>query len=84
MTSVCKMLAGRPYIQQHNQVAGIVYWNICAEYGLEVPRSKCGEWLSQDPDIQKRDGRLVMDDQMDIEVMADSSCHTTNGSLCST
>ncbi|KAF7651925.1 hypothetical protein LDENG_00103690, partial [Lucifuga dentata] len=26
--------------ERHNQVAGIVYRNVCAEYGLEVPKSK--------------------------------------------
>ncbi|KAF7659584.1 hypothetical protein LDENG_00296340 [Lucifuga dentata] len=36
----CKMLAGTAYTEKHNQVAGIVYRNICAEYGLEVPKSK--------------------------------------------
>ncbi|KAF7649568.1 hypothetical protein LDENG_00139440 [Lucifuga dentata] len=36
----CKMLAGTAYTERHNQVAGIVYRNICAEYGLEVPKSK--------------------------------------------
>lgn len=28
------------YMERHNQVAGIVDRNICAEYGLEVSRSK--------------------------------------------
>jgi len=28
------------YMQRHNQVEEIVYRNICAEYGLEVPKSK--------------------------------------------
>ena len=37
----CKMQAGTAYMERHNQVAGIVYRNICTEYGLEVPRS---EW----------------------------------------
>ncbi|CAK6954711.1 zinc-binding domain-containing protein%2C partial [Scomber scombrus] len=36
----CKMQAGTAYIEHHNQVAGIVYSNICT-YGQEVPRS---EW----------------------------------------
>ncbi|KAF7642936.1 hypothetical protein LDENG_00248050 [Lucifuga dentata] len=34
------MLAGTAYTERHNQVAGIVYRNICAEYGQEVPKSK--------------------------------------------
>ncbi|KAF7652694.1 hypothetical protein LDENG_00093610, partial [Lucifuga dentata] len=36
----CKMLAGTAYTERHNQVTGTVYRNICAEYGLEVPKSK--------------------------------------------
>ncbi|KAF7641260.1 hypothetical protein LDENG_00287520 [Lucifuga dentata] len=34
------MLAGTAYTERHNQVAGIVYRNICAKYGLEVLKSK--------------------------------------------
>ena len=40
ITAGCKMLAGKVYMESHNQVAGIVYRNICVEYGLEVPGSK--------------------------------------------
>jgi len=36
----CKMQAGMAYMERYNQVAGIVYRNICADYGLEVPKSK--------------------------------------------
>ena len=36
----CKMLAGSAYMERHNQVAGIVYRNICTQYGLEVPKSQ--------------------------------------------
>lgn len=34
------MLAGRACMERYNQGAGIVYRIICAEYGLEVLRSK--------------------------------------------
>ena len=34
------MQAGTSYIEHHNQVAGVVYRNICADYGLEVPKTK--------------------------------------------
>lgn len=30
----CKMRAGTTYIERHNQVAGIIYGNICPIYGL--------------------------------------------------
>ena len=36
----CKMQA---YLEWHNQVDGIVYMNICAEYRFEDPRSK---WMN--------------------------------------
>ena len=32
------MLAGSAYMERHNQVAVIVYRNICTQYGLEVPK----------------------------------------------
>ncbi|TKS67246.1 Multidrug resistance protein 1 [Collichthys lucidus] len=34
------MLAGSAYMERHNQVAGIVYRNICNQYGIEVPKSR--------------------------------------------
>jgi len=34
------MQAGTAYMECHNQVAGIVYRNICTKYGLEAPSSK--------------------------------------------
>ncbi len=34
------MKAGTAYMELHHQVVGIVYRNICAEYGLRVPRPK--------------------------------------------
>ena len=40
ITAGCKMLAGRAYMERHNQLAGIVYGNFCAKYGLAVQRSK--------------------------------------------
>ncbi|XP_068176488.1 uncharacterized protein [Antennarius striatus] len=36
----CKMLASSAYMERHNQVAVIVYRNICTQYGLEVPKSQ--------------------------------------------
>ena len=34
------MLAGSAYMGRHNQVAGIVYRNVCNQYGIEVPKSQ--------------------------------------------
>ncbi|XP_061895633.1 prominin-1-A-like [Entelurus aequoreus] len=36
----CKMLAGSAFMERHNQVARIVYRNICNQYGIEVPKSQ--------------------------------------------
>ena len=36
----CKMQTGMEYMECHDKVAGIVYRNICVEYGSEVPKSK--------------------------------------------
>lgn len=36
----CKLQAGIAYTENHNKVAGIVYRNICAVYGLEIPQSR--------------------------------------------
>jgi len=35
------MQAGVTYMKCNNQVAGIVYRNICAEQELYVPKSRC-------------------------------------------
>lgn len=40
ITGGCNMLAGRASMERHNQVAGIVQQNVCAQYGLEVSKSK--------------------------------------------
>lgn len=34
------MLAGKAYMEHHNQMAGILYSNFFTVFGLEVPRSK--------------------------------------------
>uniref|UniRef100_A0A8C4WGB1 Reverse transcriptase domain-containing protein n=1 Tax=Gopherus evgoodei TaxID=1825980 RepID=A0A8C4WGB1_9SAUR len=36
----CKMQAGTAYTERHNQVAGIVYRNICTAYGLDPPKTR--------------------------------------------
>ena len=77
ITAGCKMLAGKAYMERHNQVAGIVYRNICVEYGLETPRSK---WetppkvIENDRakilwDFQIQTDRMVMANQPDIVVI---------------
>ncbi|XP_055368940.1 uncharacterized protein LOC129604854 [Betta splendens] len=77
ITAGCKMLAGKAYMERHNQLAGIVYRNICAEYGLETPRSK---WETPPKvvdnerakilwDFQIQTDRMVMANQPDIVVV---------------
>lgn len=36
----------KAYMEYHNQVAGIMYLNLCAEYGWEVSPSKWEIYLS--------------------------------------
>jgi len=36
----CKMQAGTAYMESHNQVAGTMFRNICAEYGFGSPKIK--------------------------------------------
>ncbi|XP_034750331.1 uncharacterized protein LOC117958165 [Etheostoma cragini] len=56
------MPAGTAYLERHNHVAGIVYRNICAEYG-ENDRAKI-LW-----DYQIQPDKMVMADQPDIVVI---------------
>lgn len=64
-------------MESHNQVAGIVYRNICAEYGLETPRSK---WETPPKVVENyrakilwdfliHADRMVMANQQDIVVV---------------
>ncbi len=69
ITAGCKMQAGSAYMERHNQVAVIVYRNICHEYGLEVPRSK---WKTP-PKVVENDRAKILWDfkiQTDKLVMA--------------
>ena len=66
ITAGCKMLAGKAYMERHNQVAGIVYRNICAEYNLEVPRSK---W-EMPPRVMENDrAKILWDFQIQTDKM---------------
>ena len=67
------MQAETAYMECHNQVASIVYRNICTEYGLEVPRS---QWKTPPKvvdndqakilwDLQIQTYKLVMANQLD-------------------
>ena len=65
------MLAGKAYVEHHNQVAGTVYRKICAEYGLKTPRSN---WethpkMSEDDRVKIQTDRIVMANQPDIVVV---------------
>ena len=40
ITAVSKMFTGKAYIEYYNQVIGIVHYNICTKYVLEVQGSR--------------------------------------------
>ncbi|XP_051916213.1 uncharacterized protein LOC127597287 isoform X2 [Hippocampus zosterae] len=66
ITAGCKMLAGKAYMERHNQVAGIVYRNICAEYGLETPRSK---WETPPKVVENDRAKIMWDFQIQTDKM---------------
>ncbi|TWW69232.1 hypothetical protein D4764_18G0000380 [Takifugu flavidus] len=55
------MLAGKAYMERHNQVAGIVYRNICTEYGLEVPGSR---WETPPKVVENKQAKILWDFQI--------------------
>ncbi|TWW59309.1 hypothetical protein D4764_06G0008390 [Takifugu flavidus] len=58
ITAGCKMLAGKAYMEWHNQVAGIVYRNICTEYGLEVPGTR---WETPPKVVENEQAKILWD-----------------------
>lgn len=63
------MLASKAYMDRHNQIAGIVYRNICTQDGLEKPRST----LDTCPKVVGNDRAKIQSDfqiQNDKQVMA--------------
>jgi len=75
----CKMQAGTAYIRKcHDKVAGIVCRNICAEYGLEVRKSK---WEISPKVVENDTAKIQWDFQIqtDKQVMAHQPlCCLTN------
>uniref|UniRef100_A0A3P9CTW7 C2H2-type domain-containing protein n=1 Tax=Maylandia zebra TaxID=106582 RepID=A0A3P9CTW7_9CICH len=53
-------------MERHNQVAGIVYRNICAEYNLEVPRSK---WEMPPRVVENDRAKILWDFQIQTDKM---------------
>ncbi|TWW69428.1 ATP-dependent Clp protease proteolytic subunit, mitochondrial [Takifugu flavidus] len=66
ITAGCKMLAGKAYMERHNQVAGIVYRNICTEYGLEVPGSR---WETPTKVLENKQAKILWDFQIQTHKM---------------
>ncbi|TWW71259.1 hypothetical protein D4764_17G0007420 [Takifugu flavidus] len=66
ITAGCKMLAGKAYMERHNQVAGIVYRNICTEYGLEVPGSR---WETPPKMLENKQAKILWDFQTQTDKM---------------
>ncbi|TWW53461.1 uncharacterized protein LOC130519722 [Takifugu flavidus] len=66
ITAGCKMLAGKAYMERHNQVAGIVYRNICTEYGLEVPGTR---WETPPKVVENEQAKILWDFQIQTDKM---------------
>ncbi|TWW67382.1 hypothetical protein D4764_02G0004230 [Takifugu flavidus] len=66
ITAGCKMLAGKAYMERHNQVAGIVYRNICTEYGLEVPGTR---WETPPKVVENEQTKILWDFQIQTDKM---------------
>ncbi|KAK1791032.1 hypothetical protein P4O66_002028 [Electrophorus voltai] len=67
ITAGCKIVAGRVHMECHNQVSGIVYRNICAEYGLEVQRSM---WDTAPKVMENDRAKILWDFQIQRDKMA--------------
>ncbi|TWW67367.1 hypothetical protein D4764_02G0004080 [Takifugu flavidus] len=84
ITAGCKMLAGKADIEWHNQVAVIVYRNICTECGLEVPGSR---WETPPKVVENKQAKILWDFQVQtdkktvvvIDVAIPSDTVTTSG-----
>ena len=64
ITAGCKMLAGKAYMERHNQVASIIHRHICTEYGLEVPGSR---WKTPPKVIQNDRAKILWDFQFQTD-----------------
>jgi hypothetical protein len=69
ITSGCTQLAGTAYTERHNQVALIVYRNICQVYDLETPRNW---WEIPEKVVENEKAKILWDFhiQTDKQVMA--------------
>ena len=69
ITSGCKQLAGTAYTERHNQVAGIVYRNICKVYDLDTPKDW---WEIPEKVVENERAKILWDFyiQTDKHVMA--------------
>ncbi|TWW73335.1 hypothetical protein D4764_15G0007290 [Takifugu flavidus] len=82
ITAGCKMLAGKEYMERHNQVAGIVYRNICTEYGLEIQADKMV--VANQPDIVVVDKHRKTVVVIDVAIPSDSNIRKNTRSWRST
>ncbi|TWW67366.1 hypothetical protein D4764_02G0004070 [Takifugu flavidus] len=60
------MLAGKAYMERHNQVAGIVYRKFCTKYGLEVPGSR---WETPPKVVENKQAKILWDFQIQTDKM---------------
>ena len=63
------MPAGKAYTARHNNVAGIMYRNICTEYGLDPPKSR---WETPQTVVENNRAKVLWDFhiQTDRKVLA--------------
>ena len=60
------MQAGTAYLENHDQVNGVVYRKICAKYELEVPVAK---WATPPKVIEKDRAMILWDFEIKINKM---------------
>lgn len=65
-----KMQTGTAYTRRHNQVAGIVYSNICATYGLDVPKF----WWETPPKVSKTGPVVPTDSRYNTSNLCPAEC----------
>ena len=58
IVSGCSQLAGTAYVERHNQVAGIVYRAICAQYGLRQP---VNWWEVPEKVVENTEAKILWD-----------------------
>ena len=56
IVSGCKQLVGTAYTERHNHVAGLVYRNLCAQYGIRQPE----KWWEMPDKVNENDRAKIL------------------------